>query len=502
MPVQVAIVGGGLGAVAAVQALNGLGVPHYWIYDDEWIGGQLTSQLVPPDEHRWIEQTGRNRSYADLRTRCRSLFATVYPLKHEFGDLDRLNPGGGWVSHLAAPPALWHQLLSELVSRDSKSIVIKGVPRDATRDGDRLSSLEIQTDSGQMTIEADFFIDATETGWLWEVAQQPFLQGVDARSQFHEPNAPTQADPLGLQPITMCAALVYDPTNRALLERHVPKDRFQLPIANPITGDVLDLPFYADRSPRSGDWTWFGYRQVLDPFVLEGIDHRATTLLNQQQTDFVGRCYLEGRSDAHAAMTEASELTLDFVAWLQQHCPRHDGGTGYPEVALAPETAGTVFGLAQRPYVREGRRLIGLETLTERHVSKALQSEPTSKANTLSVGVGCYRIDIHERCSGHPTLDIDSVPFEIPLGCLIASETANALAGGKAISVSHIANGATRTHPTEWSVGEAAGIIAGLCAENRIDLHELFESQRSRESLGAMLHSRGVQQHWPPLPLV
>jgi len=33
----------------------------------DWIGGQLTSQAVPPDEHSWVEQFGR---HTPLFARC------------------------------------------------------------------------------------------------------------------------------------------------------------------------------------------------------------------------------------------------------------------------------------------------------------------------------------------------------------------------------------------------------------------------------------------------
>ena len=65
---RVLIVGGGLGGCAAAMACASLGVPTLLAADpDEWLGGQLTAQAVPPDEHRWIEQQGCTRRYRLLR---------------------------------------------------------------------------------------------------------------------------------------------------------------------------------------------------------------------------------------------------------------------------------------------------------------------------------------------------------------------------------------------------------------------------------------------------
>src|SRR5262249_50733548 len=63
------IVGGGVGGIACALAAarNGLKVILTEQYD--WIGGQLTSQGVPPDEHPWIEERGCTKTYREFRTR-------------------------------------------------------------------------------------------------------------------------------------------------------------------------------------------------------------------------------------------------------------------------------------------------------------------------------------------------------------------------------------------------------------------------------------------------
>ncbi|MGZ3778397.1 MAG: FAD-dependent oxidoreductase, partial [Mucilaginibacter sp.] len=54
------------GCAAALSALkNGLRV--ILTEETDWIGGQLTSQGVPPDEHQWIETHGSTKTYRLLR---------------------------------------------------------------------------------------------------------------------------------------------------------------------------------------------------------------------------------------------------------------------------------------------------------------------------------------------------------------------------------------------------------------------------------------------------
>ena len=64
---EVLIAGGGLGGVAA--ALGALEAGRSVVLTEEyrWLGGQLTSQGVPMDEHTWIERFGATARYRALR---------------------------------------------------------------------------------------------------------------------------------------------------------------------------------------------------------------------------------------------------------------------------------------------------------------------------------------------------------------------------------------------------------------------------------------------------
>ena len=57
---DVVIVGGSLGGCSAAIAALRNGLRVVMTEETDWIGGQLTSQGVPPDEHRWIETSGAN----------------------------------------------------------------------------------------------------------------------------------------------------------------------------------------------------------------------------------------------------------------------------------------------------------------------------------------------------------------------------------------------------------------------------------------------------------
>ena len=57
------------------------------------LGGQLTTQAVPPDEHRWIERFGCTARYRALREAIRGHYRGRYPLTAAAHARPDLNPG-------------------------------------------------------------------------------------------------------------------------------------------------------------------------------------------------------------------------------------------------------------------------------------------------------------------------------------------------------------------------------------------------------------------------
>ena len=114
-----------------------------------------------------------------------------------------------------------------------------------------------------------------------------------------------------------------------------------------------------------------------------------------------------------------------------------------------------------------------------------------------AVAIGHYHIDLHPTPTGRNSIYVEAAPFQIPLRSLVPVRVRNVLASGKCLGVTHIANGATRMHTVEWSVGEAAGIAAAKCllaGELPEALGEHGDlTSRIRESLQA----RGAPLAWP-----
>ena len=110
------MIGGGLGGCAAALAAARAGCRVVLTEETDWIGGQLSQQAVPPDEHPWIEQMGCPASYRQLREGIRAYYRRNYPLLPAARANPHLNPGQGWVSRLCHEPRVALAAIEELLA--------------------------------------------------------------------------------------------------------------------------------------------------------------------------------------------------------------------------------------------------------------------------------------------------------------------------------------------------------------------------------------------------
>jgi hypothetical protein len=194
----------------------------------------------------------------------------------------------------------------------------------------------------------------------------------------------------------------------------------------------------------------------------------------------------------------ARQLSLSLLYWLQTEAPRPDGGLGYPGLRMRGDVVGgRVDGLAA-PYIRCSRRIRAEFTVLEQHFAFPFRPDGPEMFSD-SVGVGCYRIDLHPRVSGKGYLDLSSWPFQIPLGSLIPVRLENLLPSGKNLGTTHITNGAFRVHPVEWSVGEAAGLLAAFCLGRNVTPRSVRHRAEILDDFQSLLRKRGIELSWPSL---
>ncbi|MCS7272516.1 MAG: FAD-dependent oxidoreductase [Fimbriimonadales bacterium] len=541
--VDVLIVGGSLGGCAAAMACASLGVKTLLATEpDQWIGGQLTAQAVPPDEHRWIETQGCTRRYRQLREAIRDFYRRYYPLTETARSDPHLNPGGGWVSRLCHEPRVakivlesmlhYPQMRGDLIVEPLRLHAVDG-------DGDFLRGVLFYYPDQPATlyVEARYILDATDTGELLPLAGAEYVTGAESHWETGEPHAKPEPQPANMQAFTWCFALGYDPKGNYVGSK--PKGyefwkAFRPPFAHaplfswididPITHAPRRLSLFGE----DGTPSMFRYRQIVDPALYPPeVAPEPVTIVNWFMNDyFLGPLYPPAGAESSGSMPDPSAVPSAYgftnaeipnatlshamaartlseclLYWLQTEAPRPDGGVGYPGLHLRPDITGTddnpYHKLAQRVYVRESRRIKARFTILEQHVSAELRPNATlAEPFPDSVGVGHYRIDLHPTTGGDNYLDIPTLPFQIPLGALIPIRLRNLLPACKNIGTTHITNGCYRLHPVEWNIGESAGLLAAFCVLRGVEPHQVYESPSLLHEYQQLLRQQGIQLAW------
>ncbi len=528
---DVVVIGGGVGGVAAALAAARSGYRVLLTEETRWIGGQFTSQAVPPDEHPWIEMFGCTRSYRDYRNGVRRYYREHFPLTATARANPTLNPGNGSVSRLTHDPrvslAVLEAMLAPYAANGQLRILLehRAVAADA-HDG-HVRSVEVQPTAGGVSrvLHGGYFLDATELGDLLPLARIEYFLGSESSRSTGEPHAPTEARPGDIQGITYCFAMEYRPGEDHTIER--PRDyafwRDYVPaLRPPWPGKLLSWTAAEPRTlkPRThafdplvnehgGDGGLWTYRRILDPRnFTPGYSPAGITLVNWPQNDYWLKSIVDVPPEAAAsAREEARQLSFSLLYWLQTEAPRPDGGAGWKGLRLRADVVGSEDGLALYPYIREGRRILAEFTILEQHVGTdaraALTGKPreelTAEVFPDSVGIGSYRIDLHPSTGGENYVDISSLPFQIPFGALIPRNGGNLLAAAKNIGSTHISNGCYRLHPVEWNIGEAAGMAAAEALRTRLSPSAIRASSKALAGFQRNLTAAGFELSWPRL---
>lgn len=524
------IIGGSVGGCAAALSAARNGLRVILTEETDWIGGQLTSQAVPPDENPWIETFGGTRSYQEFRIRVRDYYRRNFPLTAEAKAKVNLNPGGGGVSRLCHEPrvalAVLNDMLAPFVASGKVRILLRHKARHAWTTGDKVDALLVRSaESGNdVTLRAPMFVDATEMGDLLPLTHTEYVTGAEVQSDTGEPHAKSEAEPHNMQAYTICFPLEYVHGEDHTIEK--PREwefwrNFKPELRPPWTGRLLDLTYCHPHTlaPRNLGFDpikrtgLFNYRQIVDmKNFVPGTYAGDVTLVNWPQNDYLlGNPFHvpSGRrsNDIEPLQdyTRAKQLNLSLVYWLQTEAPRPDGGTGWKGLRLRPDIVGTEDGMAKYPYIRESRRIQAAFTICEQHVGtdarmKLLgkpKNEVTAEQFADSVGIGCYRIDLHPSTGGDNYIDISSLPFQIPLGALLPRRVENLLPACKNLGTTHITNGCYRLHPVEWNIGEAVGALAAFCRAKQKMPREVHKNGELLRDFQSLLTKDGVPLNWP-----
>ena len=522
---DVAIIGAGVGGCAAALSALRNGANVVMTEEMDWIGGQLTSQGVPPDEHPWIESFGATQLYRTYRDGVRDYYRQHYPMKDEIRRQPNFNPGGGSVSRLTHEPRVSLEVLESMlapyISGGQLTLLINHRPISADVQGDVVRAVSVRSTTGGVnrTIHAPYFLDATEQGDLLPLTKTEYVTGFESRSQTGEPHAPAEAQPQNIQSFTVCFAMDYvkgenhvidKPEEHGFWRDYVPKLRPPWPgkllswsMSNPQTLKPRELTFEPDPSKTTapGKLNLWNYRQIATPshYTL-GSFRSGITLVNWPQNDYwLGNLHEVSDEEAARHLKRAKQLSLSLLYWMQTEAPREDGGQGFPGLRLRQDQMGTDDGLAKYPYIRESRRIHAEFTVVEQHVGTEARGKLAAESFSDSVGVGSYRIDLHPSSGGDNYIDVSSLPFQIPLGALIPKRVENLIPACKNLGVTHITNGCYRLHPVEWNIGESAGALAAYAVTRKLSPRQIRNEPNLLAEFQKHIQAQGVEIAWPQL---
>jgi hypothetical protein len=523
---DIVIVGGGVGGIAAALSVAAAGFRAIVTEQTRWIGGQLTSQAVPPDEHRWIESEGATARYGEFRNRIRDYYQRNYPLTDAARALDDLNPGNGLVSAICHEPAValavLHEMLAPHVAAGRVRILHRQMPVSASVDGDRIEAVVMRDlDTWEQTVlTGRYVLDATELGDLLPLAGVEHVTGAESTydtGELHAIDGPAQ--PLDQQAFSVCFALEYRPGENHVIDRPAdyafwetyradfwPNRQLSWDEVYPDTLQTHYRPIFEDPPiypGRDGCDLWH-FRQIIDAsnFVTDS-DIPNVTLVNWPQIDYwLGPLVGVDSDTATEHERRARQLSLSFLYWMQTEAPRLDGGTGYAGLRLRTDIVGeTADGLAMYPYIREARRIVGETRVVEQHVGvEARGALEGAEVFPDPVGVGSYRIDLHPSTGGpagpRNYIDVDTWPYQIPLGALVPVRMDNLLPAAKNIATTHITNGCYRLHPAEWNIGEASGALAAHCLRVGATPRQIRNRASALADFQQALTAQGIQLAW------
>jgi hypothetical protein len=424
---DVLVVGGGTGGtVAAIQAAR-KGVKTILVSEFTWLGGMLTSAGVSAPDGNELQafQTGLWGAFLQ--------------------ELQRRQPGGldhSWVSFFSYDPRIGAEIFADWVQElPNLQWISRKVPLEVLRTKDCITGVRF----ADFTVNAKIILDGTELGDLLALGEIPYRWGWELQSQWGEPSAPANFNSLTQ------TYPVQAPTWVVVMQDFGDK----------IAPEISPAPNY-DPSQFTGAWDDYGPEKFLnygrlpaDRFMINwpiaGNDYcqNANRLLDTEvkKREFVRECWWHSQNFAHFIQTQF--------------------GRRYGLAANLFPHANSAFAL--HPYYRESRRLVGLTTVCEQDILPLANSK-TALLFHDAIAVGSYANDHHYpgvefllqpksiRWGGRWT----GTPFTIPYSALIPAHTDGFLVCEKNISVSHIANGATRLQPVVMGIGQAAGMAAAM----------------------------------------
>ena len=487
MEFDVAVVGAGCGgAAAAIQAAR-LGMEVAVVEESDWVGGQMTGGGVSTMDDVRRTRTG---IYGEFLRRASAYYeARETPVNTCYwgSDTFAFEP---WVAQMT--------LLDMMRETGGVSLFMKTRVLEAKMKGGAVRAALLDKDGEKIELRAKVFIDATEAG--------DFIPLTGARYRAGHGDSSGEIDGV-IQDITYVAVIKRYPAGvpEELKFRHRPPHyeeyapKFREIIAADGGSWPGDAPFninvfkayrgMPDISNPASPLIDCGRPETWPLITRSAVNWANDYPHHRGGLDGMPARYLEDKEYRREADREAMAKTLCFLFYMQNELGMADWsvddrqgyggwfGNDWREWDEMPDDFEPILRhFPPFPYIRESRRIAGVETMTVKDVIRDMKLGRTLETKSNAIALGEYPTDIHglrDKELLDRDLDEDAaiIPpdtewkgglFQIPIGALMPEKVDGLLAAEKNISVSRIVNGSTRLQPVTMLTGQAAGALAAV----------------------------------------
>ena len=499
-PVQltydVVVAGAGSGGAAAALQAARLGMSVALLEETDWVGGQMTAAAVAN-----MDEAGHNRD------------SGVYK---EFIDLVQAHYAGMGKSMGTCYWSTGTQCFEPKVGRQVLESMLAAEPGIDLYFRTGVTAVEAGDVGGKPTVQGVLakqaggtayhftsaqLIDATEYGDLLPLSPAQFRAGNSV-----SPNV----DP---------SACVQDNTYTAVIRKYSEGLPGGLGLASTPPGLNAQVLAKFEGVVQTGGFNWLsgpnnypadwlthvGYRGMPDSTAPGNYTSSNPELISRTGVNWandypfhVADMDPAVRKGAHC---EAKLRTLQFLHYMQ-----HDLGQNQWSVAddegfnssyntednlcdnIPPQFKEIEKHFPVMPYVRESRRLVGIETVTAGEIRREVHCSgcpPRAVTNfPTALAIGDYPVDLHA-CNTNADLELQleseadvppgfvGGPFQVPLEAFIPQNVDGFLAAEKNLSVSRLTNGAVRLQPITMLTGQAAGALAALAILEEVQPRQL-----------------------------
>lgn len=469
---DVVVIGGTPAGIAAALAAGRAGKRVMLVEQAPVPGGMLSSGVSRADDAVLESNSG---VFEEFRQRIAKYHRTALasdPVVKEHLARPRVRHsvanGQAWEPKTAA--RIYAEMMAEVPTISAR---YSEVPVSAEVQGDRIVAVVTEDRKGtKHRYEGRIIVDATYEADVAAFAGVPFRMGREARSA-EEPHAGHIYTDAFCEGTLALPGTIFpggtgkaDEKIQAFNFRYVVKD-----YGRP------DHPYRLKTPPPGYNAQLYKWNPANKPYLPNG---KIDVLGINWGNDLAGPSYrypIVGWAERKKIEETYRNHALGYLYYIQT-----EGQS--PQYGLADDEFTDNGNFPYRLYVREGRRIEGLYTLTESDIHKDLRGNGIrGPLHRDSIAIGIYEIDSHnvqnppdrnKPCSGEGAINLVDItgPYQIPYGVMVPAKRKGLLVP-VGISSTHVAISSVRMEPVWSSLGQAAGVAAALALSAGKEVHDV-----------------------------